>query len=197
MKLLALDPSSSCTGYAVLVGLEPAGLIDAGQCRPSLSKTALGELPAWRRAHLWQDELTHVRKIRSICRDVADLIKEHQPGSIVVEIASGKFGSGAKHGARGSLTTYGMAAWAVLAECERQLPAVAPGADVVPGVAEVTERQWIGGRGPGRIPSGKDQRQALVQQLYPGRYDPALDTGADVADAIMLSRWWWGRVAGG
>lgn len=184
MKLLALDPSSSCTGYAVLVGLEPSALIDAGQCRPSLSKTALGDLPAWRRAHLWQDELTHVRKIRSICRDVADLIQEHEPESIVVEIASGKFGSGAKHGARGSLTTYGMAAWAVLAASERLRP---------DATVEVTERQWIGGRGPGRIPSKKEHRQVLVQKLYPGRYDPTLDADADVADAIMLGRWWWGR----
>jgi hypothetical protein len=38
---------------------------------------------------------------------------------------------------------------------------------------------------------------AAVVAHYRGRYDPKLDRGGDVADAIGIARWWIGRTQRG
>lgn len=172
--ILSLDPSSTCVGYAVLAGLRPADLIDAGRLTPSMAAGAIPDLPDWLRDHLRQPQLRAAWRVMSLVRDVAGLIQEHQPSLVVVEIPSGLFGSGARNGARGSLTTYGMAAGAIWSACNHHLPG-----RVVP----VTERQWTPKRGP------KHKAQIAIAGFYKN-YNPSDDPGADVADAIGLARWW-------
>lgn len=172
--ILALDPSSTCVGYAVLAGLSPAELIDAGRLRPSMAVDAIPDLPDWLREHLRQPALKAAWRVAGLVRDAVDLVREHRPRQVVIEIPSGLFGSGARNGARGSLTTYGMAAGAIWAAVDQQLPGC---------VAPVTERQWTPDRG------AKGKAQLAIAGLYKG-YSLQDDPGADVADAIGLARWW-------
>lgn len=174
MTLLSLDPSSSAVGFAVLRGIEPADLVDAGLLRPSMARGALGELPDWLHHHLRQRELHATWRILSLVRDALELADEHQPDQIVIEIPSGLYGAGAKQGAKGSLTTYGLAAGAMFGALNHARPLT---------VAPVTERQWT------RWRKGKVQHQATVAALY-RQYQADADPGADVSDAIGLGRWW-------
>lgn len=175
--ILALDPSSTCVGYAVLAGLSPTELIDAGRLKPSMAADAIPDLPDWLRDHLRQPALKAAWRIAGLVRDAVDLVHEHHPTQIVVEIPSGLFGTGARHGARGSLTTYGLAAGAIWSVMDQQLPGQ---------VAPITERQWTPDRG------AKGKAQLAIAAMYKG-YSMHADPGADVADAIGLARWWIGN----
>jgi len=175
MKLLAVDPSSKCVGYAVMTGMEPGELVDGGCLTPSVDRGLLPAYPNWLgvQAHLQGVELMHWRRIMSLGVELMRVIDEAKPDAIVIEIPSGKFGTGAKHGGRGSLTTYGLAAGMLSGICRRH------GVPVIP----VTERQWTAGQG------NKRKRQAVIAAYY-RRYVCNKDPGADVADAIGLGRWW-------
>lgn len=179
MKLLGIDPSSTCTGYAVLTGLAPHELIDAGRIRPSDAKALWDEVPATVRPHWLGKDLAAMRRVESMLTDVSSIIAEHTPDLVIVEIPSGKIGTGAKNRARGSLTTYGYAAGVICERCRWAVSFATPTGFVVP----VTERQWTAGQG------AKDKRQAAIAAHYCGIYDSSRDTGGDVADAIGLARW--------
>lgn len=192
MRILALDPSSSCVGYAVLTGLEPAELIDGGLIKPSQAKRVTADLPPWLSERLRAPSMRAVHGIYAITATIDELIAEHAPATIVVEVPSGKAGTGSRQQrAGGGLTTLGLAAGAVLERCRHAATAI--DAHDPPAVVPVTERQWTSRRsGPGaRGP--KYQSQAAIAALYRGRYDPAADPGADLADAIALARWWLQR----
>lgn len=169
--VLAIDPSSTCTGYALATGLDPAELIEAGRIQASDrrvdGKDAVGD---W----LNRKELASMRRILSIIPDLDDVVNRYHPTQIVVETPSGKCGTGSKHGAKGSLTTYGMAAGVIVHACMRWCPWTFP----------VTERQWTSRSG------GKESRQLAIKLLYPNQYDPKRDPGGDVSDAVSLLRWW-------
>lgn len=193
--MLAIDPASKKTGYAVLESLEPAGLLEAGLLVPSSSKrvcagsaeAGLADVAAWFAA----GELAACRRVVELLEDVRGLVEAVEPGRVVIEVPSGKVGTGARRGASGSLTTYGMAAGAVWACCRALgtggLKPGPPGYGVVP----VTERMWTKDAG------SKAERAALAASVYRGRYRVADDGGQDVADAIGLGRWWLRRVMGG
>lgn len=176
MNVLAIDPSSRCTGYAVLTGLGRDDLVDAGRLRPSEAAAEI-DGPAWWRVWMAQVPLRAYRRMYSMIPDLRDLIVEHRPDWTVVEVPSGLAGSGSRHGAKASLTTYGAAAGLVLGACGW----FARADRVVP----VTERMWI--RNSIRE---KSARQRAVARLYVGRYRSLADGGADAADAIALARWW-------
>lgn len=176
MIVMGLDPSSTIIGYAVLGGLEPGDLIAAGLLHPSLARELLGHMPTWQRDYLLGAHLPAYRRTLSMIGDVTGLICEYAPARIVVEIPSGKFGTGAKRGARGSLTTYGMAAGMVV-----QAVADQAGDRCIP----VDERTWTAGGG------NKEQRQLGISLVYQPRYKAADDQGGDVSDAIGLARWWY------
>ena len=170
MRILALDPGSSVIGYAVMDGPTPAELVEAGLLRPAGWRGSPPELAAWRR-------------IRSLAAHVAVLVDEwfsppdRHAHRIVIEIPSGLIRTGARRGARGSLTTYGLAAGYIAATCHRgRVPVVA-----------VTEREWTAGQGDKRA------RQLAIASLYGRTYHAARDPGADAADAIGLGRWWFAR----
>lgn len=183
--MLALDPSSSCTGYAVLEGLLPGELLEGGLLKPSDSKyvwagsaeASLSDVSAW----LGSGELAAYRRVIETLEDVRELVERVKPDRVVLEVPSGKVGTGARRGARGSLTTYGMAAGAVWSVCRELAPGI--GAAVIP----VTERQWTKDAG------SKAKRVALVKSVYGRRYDASADDGMDTADAIGLGRWYWRR----
>lgn len=66
MKLLAIDPSSTCCGYAVATGAAPSCLIDAGRVTPKAGK------PAHERA--WQ-----------MAKELVALVRLHDPDHILIE----------------------------------------------------------------------------------------------------------------
>lgn len=174
--VLGIDPSSTAIGYGLLAGLEPEDLLDAGVIRPSASTRELHRqypaLAAW----LDREDLAAYRRIANATREIQELISEHRPVWVLVEVPSGLIGTGAKRGARGALTIYGVAAGVIFETArschdpDRVLP--------------VTERAWTHGQGD------KDRRQTAIWATYRGRYRMQLDRGGDAADAIGLCRWW-------
>lgn len=84
MKILSIDPSSSCTGYAVFDG---RSLIECGTFKPKPSDTA------------------NVR-IEAMAQDLRDTIAEHAPLVLLIEDTSGKVGRRHKGGGAG-LAIYG------------------------------------------------------------------------------------------
>lgn len=179
MRILSLDPSSTCTGWAVLDDLSAAGLIDGGLIKPGSSKYIDPGAPEADRPDLaaWYatPELRSSRRMIATLNDIGPLLGEYQPDRVVVEVPSGKAGSGSKRGAKGSLTTYGMAAGAVWAYCLSRLPGK---------VAAVNERMWTIGQ------KNKQGRAYRHECLYPGKYRSELDKGLDLSDAIGLGRWY-------
>lgn len=173
--VLAIDPSSRCCGYALLAGLEPGELLDAGRIVPSEStaglRPTLPALAAW----LERPELLAYRRIVSMLGDLAELVHEHRPAWVLVEMPSGRAGTGSRAGAKSSLSIYGAAAGVIFealrheADPDRVLP--------------VSERIWTAGQGD------KGRRQQAIAGFYP-QYDAGRDPGGDVSDAVGLARWW-------
>lgn len=172
--ILAFDPSSTCTGYAVLTGLARNQLIGAGRFFSEYKKNELPILPPWLSTHLMQPELKAAWRVAAMVRDAVDIIHEYKPQRIVVEIPSGRAGKGSKNGAKSSLSVYGMGAGAIWTAANLAAPGI---------VAPVTELQWTPSRGD------KYTAQIGIAALYPN-YDPQKDKGADTSDAIGLARWW-------
>lgn len=99
MKILAIDPASIVTGYA-LGDTDPRfHLVEAGILREN-PKTAA------------------VTRILSITKDVKRLLREYRPDSVVVEVPDGKVHGRLKGKSMGGLATYGMAVGAVLSVCD-------------------------------------------------------------------------------
>ncbi len=88
-KIIAIDPSSKCTGYAVLDG--PCKIIDAGLLKPR------------RQSH------PAIIRIGDMVNDALGIIAEHDLKGGVVEITEGKVSR--RHGTGGGagLAVYGMA----------------------------------------------------------------------------------------
>jgi|GEM_PF-1411600 len=177
MLVLGIDPSSNAVGYALLCGLEQNDIVEAGIIKPSLRNSQVKhqcpEVDDWIKC----DELKAFRRIIALVHDLENLMSGHKPTKVVIEIPSGKIGTGAKLGARGALTTYGFAAGVLYSAASyhhRQHGWPIP----------VTERQWTAGSG------NKKKRQQALALFYGGRYDPQQDKGGDASDAIGIARWW-------
>lgn len=161
-KLLALDPSSSRTGYAVGTGPARADLIDAGLLVPNGGAA--------------------LRRLRQLRHDLINLLREHRPDAIVLEVPSGKV-HGYHRGGGAGLSIYGMAAgvaldvaWHYGWECRRR------GIEIKP----VDANLWTRG-------VRKSHRQRCMAHDYQGIYDPRRDPGGDTADALGLLQWWFGQ----
>lgn len=185
MKLLALDPASRVTGFAVITGLRSVDLADAGVLRASQAKAALDAVEhlndaerRWITAH----NSAALRRTYSMLPDLAALLAQHDPDVIVIETPSGKVGTGARNGASSSLTSYALAVGLILGRLDPRRRVILP----------VSERVWLG---PGTgIPRSKVKRQACAAVLYAGQYRIEDDAkSGDIADAIMLARWGWQR----
>lgn len=163
-ELLALDPSSTRTGYALMNRSIRPGIcheiLEAGYLQPNRSKD-----PA-------------IERIRVMGDDLATLVKQETPRTIVIEITSGKV-AGRLHGRASGLAVYGMAVGVMFWIARLTEPAI----EVVP----VAENEWTGQR-------PKKKRQADIGWQFPEYSDQmALDGGADIADAIGLGLWWFGK----
>lgn len=155
-RVLAIDPSSTCTGWAVLDGLAARQLVQGGLITPDRKAPA-------------------PRRIEQILGDLDPLITEFHPDRMVVEVPSGKAGTGSRQGAKSSLTIYGMAAGAVWGWCLGRFPG---------RVIDVNERAWTAGAG------SKQERALGVAALYRHQYKIDSDPKLDLADAIGLGRWY-------
>jgi len=162
-----------------MIGLEPDELVAGGVLRASESLDALN-VPDVVRQQLSTPGMGAYRRLQSLKQDLAELIDEVKPKQIVIEVPSGKAGTGSRHGARGSLTTYGAAAGRLLEVCMGFVRCTVP----------VSERQWTVGQ------ANKRDRQNVVAAFYGHRYKIAKDKGADASDAIALGRWWLSRATG-
>jgi Holliday junction resolvasome RuvABC endonuclease subunit len=180
--ILSIDPSSTCIGYAVVNSLESSGLVEAGRIKPSTGKDAVNYLHPKLARWLARKELSAMRRIESMSPDVFELIERVAPTVVAVEVPSGLFGTGAKRGARGSLTTYGLAAGRIYELCQHRSEQI--GIPCLP----ITERMWTTGAG------NKTRRLPNIVAIY-RQYDPSKDPGGDIADAIGIARWAWRELA--
>jgi hypothetical protein len=154
VKLLALDPSSTAVGYAVLTGPEPRVLLEAGVCRPRRVRDAVN------------------RRLESLALEVERLLEEHAPHVVVIEDTSGKVGRKRHGGGGAGLAVYGKAVGYLLCFLEER--SRLPGRlEVVP----VEENTWTRG-----VP--KRARLAAVAATYsayrPDK-DPGGDAGDAIA----------------
>lgn len=159
--ILALDPSSTVTGWALL---DLGGrILQGGLLKPDKIRSE----PQFR--------------ILRMADDLQQLLNEFEPGTIVVEITSGKVGINRHKGAGSGLGVYGMAVgflWAVVVFWLQGLPAEQGRTEII----LVKENDWTRG-----VP--KSDRIAAVAAEFP-QYDAARDPGGDLADAISLGQWY-------
>lgn len=168
--LLALDPSSTRTGFAVFRGRE---LIDAGYFKPAAGAES-------------------EQRIDAMVGDLLRLLNKLGPEdfTVVIEVPSGKPGTGLKRGAGAHLAVYGVA----VGELRRAAKVwsentYAKAFDLVKrqtAIISVTERAWTRGT-PKRV---RQRRTALLHPRYAAVL--AKDSGGDVADAIGLGEWYLG-----
>jgi hypothetical protein len=165
MKVLGIDPSSTRTGYAILTGLEPADLLEAGYLTPARTKDTANQ------------------RIDAMVADLETLLKEQEPviDVVVIEASSGKVGKRHKGGGAG-LAIYGQA----IGELRRAVLAIMP-PEYSGGrgrVVMVPENEWTRSR-------PKGERNAGIAAIYPAyAAEVCHDTGGDVGDAIGIARWW-------
>ena len=166
--ILSLDPSSECTGYAML-GAD-RGIIESGTIRPD----ARDKTPAAR--------------VLTIGREVGALVKRLSPGVVVVEtpFATPRGGPKARRSAM-TLPTYGMAVGAALAAVDGWRLTHDP----APVLVTVPADAWSRGLAGTRDDEHKVKRVQAVVYLYgiaPEALGPKTLAG-NVADAILMARW--------
>lgn len=169
--ILALDPSSSAIGWAVVDGSgDPRNAIDSGVIR---------------RPSSWPWTL----RVRGMLEDLAPVFARDDWRVIVIEVPGPKQ---AKHGAkqRKGLTAstsgrYAVAVGCVLAECWRVAGPRVP-------VITVESDEWT--RLGGTFGIRKSRRISELELLAP-EYRRERDSGGDQADAIMMGCWWAQRYA--
>lgn len=176
-KVLALDPSSRCTGYAVLERTCPTGerLLEAGKLRGKSTCDALQRVLAMR-------------------ADLKKLLEEMDPDTILVELPLEKQYTRTA-GKRSGMAIWAGAAWALWMVCVQWAEeaniaaALLQGLDWSPSdarrVCPVSNTYWTRG-------TSKRDRQDRVHALY-RQYDPKTDAGGDVADAVSMALWWLQR----
>ena len=166
IRLLAVDPSSTCTGYAVFGGSlaaeVPGELIDAGCVRAVAARRK-----------------TPFERVREMAADLREIVVEHEPAVAIVEIPSGKVHRRIAGNNPSGLSVYGFAAGWIAADLEHKMRSI-DGCLEQP-LRVVDELTWTAGVSKGR-------RQTFVELQFPS-YRAAGDAGADAADAIALGCW--------
>ncbi len=191
LRVLGIDPSSTCTGLAVVEGLGCEGLLDGVVVRPSgkwgyrwasLEKRETSGMTAWERAWLEVNRdasLPAWWRGTAMVDEVLDALKlmvgQFEPDVVAMEVSSGRAGTGSRAGGSSSLIVYGQAVGRLFEAAEQAWGGVLP----------VSERQWTAGQG------GKPMRTARLRMLYGSRYNWQVDRGGDAADAIGLCVGWW------
>lgn len=158
--VVALDPSSTVVGYAVLT--MSRDLVEAGLCTPMDRHSC------------------SAARVMELCDDVETLLSRIEPSVVLVEWTRGKVGR-RHHGRGAGLAVYGTGVGAVLRQVwlwarDEQ----AYGRPVT--VESVTENDWTRG-----VP--KAARAMAIGQLYPALATQQ-DPGYDMHDAVGLADWW-------
>lgn len=178
MTTLTIDPSLSCTGYAVFsaAALDSAGIIrvpDTGKGRTQ-----------WARVAAALDDLTGI--LQSLPAD----------GSVTVVVETPQTVTRGKRGQRSasSLPGYGMIVGAMLAHVRAYIAAKAPGWSLV----EVSATVWTKGYPSTNNDPHKTRRVRAAEYLYPSAAGKlgAETTAGNVADAILMGDWWVKHRAG-
>lgn len=117
MKILAIDPSSNRTGYAILESIGER-VLEAGILKPDRTTDPAND------------------RIRAMVREAQAIIAEQEPSLIVIEDTTGKVGK--RHGSGGGagLAVYGKAIGWFASMCERLRPG---------RVKLVLENEWTAG----------------------------------------------------
>lgn len=164
--ILAIDPSSSAIGWAIVDG--------SGDCKRTSAAGVITRPGTWP----W------TLRIRGMLDELQAVFARDDWRVIVVEVPGPKQ---AKHGRRqrkgltqSTSGRYAVAVGAVLAECWR---AAGPRAPVI----TVESDEWT--RLGGTFGVEKSRRINQLCLEHQG-YDPKADPGGDMADAIMLGCWW-------
>jgi len=174
LRLLALDPSSTRTGYAWAV------LTDTLRPKATWGFTGVGAILPDRTKD------PALVRIDAMCKKIFDMVMGIQADkemdlTIVIEVTSGKVNS-MRHGGGGAgLATYGMAIGAIRETC-RQIKRIG---DFNVDLHSISENKWTGGH-------SKAKRNAVARKHCP-LYTEAIqkkDRGGDVSDAIALAVWY-------
>lgn len=169
MRILALDPSSSCVGWAV------GDVTRDRDGRPQFAVLDAGRLVG-KKAHAYTD------RCDQFARDLTALVAAaltRGPDltlTALVEIPGGKVHTGRHGGGGAGLSVYGFACgalWATLA--------APPHGNRVTRVG-IRAEEWTGGH-------SKAKRALVAKRLWPP-YAPERDPGGDIADAVALAAWW-------
>ena len=116
-------------------------------------------------------------RVKSLLQELGALLVDEngQIGKVLVEMPTGKQYS--RKGRQSALPVWACAAGAVFGYLV--------GRSDVQTVA-VSNTGWTKGIG------AKGDRQLMVRTIFP-QYDPELDRGCHVGDAILMARWWFAR----
>jgi Holliday junction resolvasome RuvABC endonuclease subunit len=160
--ILSLDPSSTCTGWAVL---KPGEVyVASGRLLPvPVRGVPKGYEP--------------YQRIASMCQGLVDLLGHYQPGTIVIEFTSGKRAGRLGTNVSG-LAIYGAAVGAIWREAVNWAD---HNASCVKGVLE---NEWTGSRP--KFSRGRTVGRVVIAAAMFRNYDPEADKGGDEADALML-----------
>ena len=159
--ILALDPGSICSGWAVMDRSER--LIEAGILTPD--KTGLASQ----------------FRIARMCEDLIQLLAEWEPGMVVIEWTSGKVVRSRHKGHGAGLAVHGAATgalWQAAEAWRRALPAEQQNETQI---LLITENLWTGG-----VP--KRDRLDGIAAVF-NQYNPKNDKTGDMGDAIGLALW--------
>jgi len=168
--ILAIDPSSTRTGYCVMDFKEE--LLEAGLILPA------------------KITLDAAQRIKCMCDDIDNILQITKPDYVVVEWTSGKVGSKRHKGNGAGLAIYGVSIGAIWITIEHWAARACEGDDKPatagkPVVILIDENDWTGG-------TPKRQRAETIRRLYP-TFDFSKDTGGDITDSVGLGRYYIGQ----
>lgn len=175
MNVFAIDPSSTCCGYAFVTDPDPGrGVADAGRVTPPTATYM-----ARRYGMIRNDWPLYLRRVYAMCIELRELIEPiHNSGggggvdAIVVETPA-KAADKARQHFRGQ-AIYGAASGIVFDYLRHTFYDV----DLIAAPADEWTRQVK-----------KSHRAMWLAQVLPG-YNPIDDSGFNAADAIELGLWY-------
>jgi Holliday junction resolvasome RuvABC endonuclease subunit len=153
--ILALDPSSTCVGYALVAGPRPDQLVDGGLLRPKPAKLPI------------------IARVRQFAQDFRELLEEHRPAVVVMEVSLSRHGRANDRGGASALGVYGLAVEYLFHSLETSGTPI----------ETLDATQWTE-----RLRKAK--RTERIRAIYGTRYPVERDPGGDLADAIGIGRWW-------
>lgn len=182
MKLLAFDPSMTCTGWAIIQrhpgGADQGDLVEAG----TITTDAL-------------ESDDHVARVQLIAREVKALIDDEEPQTVALELPSPFVQKQERTRRRSGQPAYGMAVGAVIAAAGIPFNLKTCRPITPPSVVGWPPNVWTRGLPPG-VRSTRDDRNKAVRVEYAARLysrrpeDFGAKTRAgDVADAVLIGRY--------